>query len=335
MTKYVRLPNGNKMQIYSCSITNSCILKFIDTDVQTVKEFLGNDLIDYIDIVDSFGKVLSTHQVNGINKDVLSTTEKITEQEKRLISSAYDEEVSFTDENGEEKSKIVYHEPQYEIINKDKYIQVIVAPLETPTISDQIKQIKDEVGIVSTNNMTLDEFREYYKSQIGKECREKIETGVDVETSKGVQHFSYNSDDQSNIKDLIITTILSLLLQIILGKEPSEIHLPYHADKNLCTIYSSEDILKAYMMLSANKTYHTTYCNILNNMLYNATDMESIKNITYGMEITDEKYLEVLNEVNNSKDILLNLAEQLIEKMNPKEEKVLENEKENQGVGNE
>lgn len=335
MTKYVRLPNGNKMQIYSCSITNSCILKFIDTDVQTVKEFLGNDLIDYIDIVDSFGKVLSTHQVNGINKDVLSTTEKITEQEKRLISSAYDEEVSYTDENGEEKTKIVYHEPQYEIINKDKYIQVIVAPLETPTISDQIKQIKDEVGIVSTNNMTLDEFREYYKSQIGKECREKIETGVDVETSKGVQHFSYNSDDQSNIKDLIITTILSLLLQIILGKEPSEIHLPYHADKNLCTIYSSEDILKAYMMLSANKTYHTTYCNILNNMLYNATDMESIKNITYGMEITDEKYLEVLNEVNNSKDILLNLAEQLIEKMNPKEEKVLENEKENQGVGNE
>ena len=107
MTRYVRLPNGNKMQIYSCSITNSCILKFIDTDVQTVKNFLGNDLIDYIDIVDSFGKVLSTHQVNGINKDVLSTTEKITEQEKRLISSAYDEEVSYTDENGEEKSKIV------------------------------------------------------------------------------------------------------------------------------------------------------------------------------------------------------------------------------------
>ena len=335
MTKYVRLPNGNKMQIYSCSITNSCILKFIDTDVQTVKNFLGNDLIDYIDIVDSFGKVLSTHQVNGINKDVLSTTEKITEQEKRLISSAYDEEVTYTDENGEEKSKIVYHEPQYEIINKDKYIQVIVAPLEIPTISDQIKQIKDEVGIVSTNNMTLDEFREYYKSQIGKECREKIETGVDVETSKGVQHFSYNSDDQSNIKDLIITTILSLLLQIILGKEPSEIHLPYHADKNLCTIYSSEDILKAYMMLSANKTYHTTYCNILNNMLYNATDMESIKNITYGMEITDKKYLDVLNEVNNSKDILLNLAEQLIEKMNSKEENVLENEKKNQGVDNE
>lgn len=100
-------------------------------------------------------------------------------------------------------------------------------------------------------------------------------------------------------------------------------------------IYSDTDILKAYMMLSANKTYHTTYCNILNNMLYNATDMESIKNITYGMEITDKKYLDVLNEVNNSKDILLNLAEQLIEKMNSKEENVLENEKKNQGVDNE
>lgn len=45
-TKYVRLQNGKKMEIYDCVITNSCILKFINTDVETVKTFLGTDLID-------------------------------------------------------------------------------------------------------------------------------------------------------------------------------------------------------------------------------------------------------------------------------------------------
>ena len=41
--------------------------------------------------------------------------------------------------------------------------------------------------------------------------------------------------------------------------------------------------------------------------------MNSVKSITYGMNITDKKYLEVINKVNESKDVLLQLVTQVIE----------------------
>ena len=63
------------------------------------------------------------------------------------------------------------------------------------------------------------------------------------------------------------------------------------------------------MLLCSNKTYHTTYCNVLNAMINEAKDLASVKAITYGMEITDEKYLEVMSKINESKDALLTYVE--------------------------
>ena len=108
-----------------------------------------------------------------------------------------------------------------------------------------------------------------------------------------------------------------------LGENFDDIMFPYHSDANLCDIYSANDILKIYMALSSNKTYHTTYCNLLNSMISEAVDMTSIKSVTYGMEITDEKYLAVIEKVNKSKDLLLKLVEIVLnEESNNKESNV-------------
>ena len=79
------------------------------------------------------------------------------------------------------------------------------------------------------------------------------------------------------------------------------------------------------MLLCSNKTYHTTYCNVLNAMINEAKDLVSVKAITYGMEITDEKYLEVMTKINESKDALLTYVEKKFtlnksDSENPKEE---------------
>lgn len=67
--------------------------------------------------------------------------------------------------------------------------------------------------------------------------------------------------------------------------------------------------IEYYMSLCSNKTYHTTYCNVLNAMINEAKDLVSVKAITYGMEITDEKYLKVMSKINESKDALLAYVE--------------------------
>ena len=325
-TKYVRLQNGKKMEIYDCVITNSCILKFINTDIETVKTFLGIDLIDAIDIIDSDDKLISNHVLNMKRKTILFENTTIKEYEEIIVKEAYDEVIKVpvettsdgTDEttegtvegettNTEPKyeEKTIHHDAVVETVAKDVPVELITAILEKPSFEEELDVVKSTVGIVNTNNMTLDEFKTYYKGIIGKACTAAIEGGVDVETSFGKQHFSYTIEDQSNIKDLIITGIIS----------DFSLPLPYHADGHLCDTYQPEDILKIYMALSSNKTYHTTYCKILNAMITEVKDMDSVKAITYGMEITDEKYTDVISKINESKDALLKVVEGKVKAM--------------------
>lgn len=310
-TKYVRLQNGKKMEIYDYAITNACILKFINTDIDTVKGFLGTDMIDAIDIVDKNDVLIANHVLNMKRKTILFENTTITEYEDRVVKDAYDETVKTTDfDTGEEKEEVIHHEAVVEQVAKKVPVELITAILEKPSFEEELDVVKSTVGIVNTNNMTLDEFKTYYKGVIGKACTAAIEGGVDVETSFGKQHFSYTIEDQSNIKDLIITGIISDYV----------LPLPYHADGHLCDTYQPEDILKIYMALSSNKTYHTTYCNILNAMIAEAKDMDSVKAITYGMEITDGKYTDVISKINGSKDALLKVVEKKVNELATKNE---------------
>lgn len=327
-TKYVRLQNGKKMEIYDYAITNACILKFINTDVETVKAFLGMDLIDAIDIIDSDDKLISNHALNMKRKTILFENTTIKKYEERIVKEAYDEVIKIpvettTDETTEEtvegetantepkyEEKTIHHDAVVETVAKDVPVELITAILEKPSFEEELDVVKSTVGIVNTNNMTLDEFKDYYKGVIGMACTAAIESGVDVETVFGKQHFSYTIEDQSNIKDLIITGIIS----------DFSLPLPYHADGNLCDTYQPADILRIYMALSSNKTYHTTYCNILNAMITDAKDMVTVKGITYGMEITDGKYTDVISKINGSKDALLKVVEKKVNELATKNE---------------
>lgn len=230
----------------------------------------------------------------------------ITEYESRIAQEAYDEKILERDEETDTiKEKIVHHDAIYQDVPKNRTAEIISVKLSKPSIREEVENIKSVVGIVNTNSMSLEEFRDYYKEQIGKQCTAAIESGLAIETSLGKQHFSYTIEDQSNMKDLVMTAELT----------DFTLPLPYHANGELCALYQPTDILKIYMSLSANKTYHTTYCNVLNAMIKDAKDIESIKKITYGMEITDEKYTDIIKTVTDSKDALLAAVEKKLESL--------------------
>jgi len=50
-------------------------------------------------------------------------------------------------------------------------------------------------------------------------------------------------------------------------------------------------------------------------MIKEAKDIDSIKKITYGMEITDEKYANVIKTITDSKDALLAAVEKKLESL--------------------
>ena len=178
MDRYLRLPNGKKIKYYNFAITNALIVKFIDADVKELKLFFGADIIDYIDIVDENDNILENHNLYMKRTSILTESSSIIEYEDRVVKEAW------TDEEG------VEHPAEIEKISKEVPCDITTVILEKPSVSEELDNVKSIVGIVNTNNMTLDEFKNYYKTQIGKECTTAIENGVDVETTLGKKHFS-------------------------------------------------------------------------------------------------------------------------------------------------
>lgn len=133
---------------------------------------------------------------------------------------------------------------------------------------------------------SLDSVKSKKYAELSAICQAKIEEGISIEIDGVEEHFSYKTVDQNNIDDLS-----SLAIQTGLDQ-------PYHADGGNCKLYTPEQILNIYIAQKTNKAMQTTYYNQLREMIKNEyvedTDIETIKAITYGTELTGS-YLENYN----------------------------------------
>ena len=102
-------------------------------------------------------------------------------------------------------------------------------------------------------------------AEIKKDCEEYIYAGTDVTYSDGnTEHFTYNLADQSNISEMFTAVMAGAT------------EYPYHADGEICKIYSKEQIVTIYGTLSLFKTEATTYHNSLKAQINAMTDIDVI-----------------------------------------------------------
>ena len=115
-------------------------------------------------------------------------------------------------------------------------------------------------------------------AEIKKACEEYIYAGADVTYADGVkEHFTYNLADQSNISEMF-TAIMA-----------GATEYPYHADGEICKIYTKEQIVTIYGTLSLFKTEATTYHNSLKAQINAMTDVDAISAIKFKeTELTGE-----------------------------------------------
>lgn len=118
-------------------------------------------------------------------------------------------------------------------------------------------------------------------AEIKKNCEEYIYAGTDVTYTDGAkEHFTYSLVDQSNISEMF-TAIMA-----------GATEYPYHADGEICKIYSKEQIVTIYGTLSLFKTEATTYHNSLKAQVNAMTDADVIAAVKFKeTELTGE-YLE-------------------------------------------
>ena len=114
--------------------------------------------------------------------------------------------------------------------------------------------------------------------EIKKACEECIYAGTDVTYSDGnTEHFTYNLADQSNISEMFTAVMAGAT------------EYPYHADGEICKIYTKEQIVTIYGTLSLFKTEATTYHNSLKAQVNAMTDADAITAVKFKeTELTGE-----------------------------------------------
>ena len=118
-------------------------------------------------------------------------------------------------------------------------------------------------------------------TEIKQACEDYIYAGTDVKYEDGtVEHFTYNLADQSNISEMF-TAIMA-----------GATEFPYHADGEICKVYSKAQIVTIYGTLSLFKTEATTYHNSLKAQVNAITDADVIAAVKFKESERTGEYLE-------------------------------------------
>ena len=115
-------------------------------------------------------------------------------------------------------------------------------------------------------------------AEIKQACESYIYAGTDViMLDNSIEHFTYTLADQSNISEMFTAVMAGAT------------EYPYHADGEICKIYTKEQIVTIYGTLSLFKTEATTYHNSLKAQINAMTDVDAISAIKFKeTELTGE-----------------------------------------------
>lgn len=139
---------------------------------------------------------------------------------------------------------------------------------------------------VDPSTLPLEEAKEYQLNVVNKECTDAIYSGIDVETSKGTEHFSLTDKDQINI---------TALYTKCLSGTPS---VPYHADGAICREFSAEEMIALGEATLKYVIYCTTMCNHIRAWIQRSETVEEVIAIHFNSELPadlQESFNSVIN----------------------------------------
>lgn len=188
----------------------------------------------------------------------------------------------------------IYHVKDWEDIPKEAGIYETVTLEEISSKSvydgiitalDQEEEITDVKETTEENTTDLEFIRSGKIKEMTSECNKIIIKGLDLELNAVKGHFSFTEQNQTYI-DLLAARANN-----------GDTLLPYHADDELDTIFSKEDILKLKEAMDHHVMYHRVYLNSLQIYINSIKDIDELNKITYGVNIPEEFRSEVLKQL--------------------------------------
>lgn len=149
-------------------------------------------------------------------------------------------------------------------------------------------QVNQEI-VNNYNQSILESLKQQRKEKFSNICHSTIINGIEIKLSDGnTYHFTLEETDQINL-----TTAYNAILQ---GAE----QYPYHADGEMCKLYSAKDITTINKAAIKHKLYHTTYYNHLISWINRVETAEELESITYGIDLPEDLFKnmkEILSKI--------------------------------------
>lgn len=226
----------------------------------------------------------------------LTTVEEIRQEEVEKVRYLKPTLVTEVDENGEENSVETYVEiTKEEAENDDSVITEYVYnedgthQMETIEYTVEVKKwVFDESKQSEQSQEALSYVKKIKNEELNSACTEMIYSGIDVETTKGTEHFSLTDVDQLNIKALYDKAI------------SGETTLLYHSDGNLCRLFTADEIKSLMSQALFHVTFYTTLCNHLHVQVNNMRSIDRINEVNFSVSSLTDTYKDNFNQIINS-----------------------------------
>lgn len=286
MAKYLKLENGKEIEFYDYYVTNACIVKFLSTDFNTIKDFFGDMLVQSIEIEDEKDgekSVIEMKELGGMRRtDIHLEKGLIHETEEILVSKAYDEEIEVVighDDEGNDikETQTIHHDAEYKSVVKDIPVEFIVAVLERPSAEEQINEMKQYIGVVDEASLDLNGWKDH-KQELNKEALKDFLSTATVKFND--KEYGVTEDDQNEMS-------LNYMQYQVSKQAGIEEKLEWHAKKEKCVEFTEEDFLKLTLLV---KSFVYPYMNQMQEYkerIYACNSIDEVKAIEFSYIIKE------------------------------------------------
>lgn len=183
--------------------------------------------------------------------------------------------------------KVEYQDVSIIQITEEEYntlYEAIDSGEEIDISDDNEEPVQLEVPEVDPiEEITIEFLKERKTQEMSATCNAIIVAGFDVILSDNeTHHFSLTVQDQLNL-----ITLSSMAAA-------GEAYIPYHADGELCRMFTADDINKMVVAATEFKTFHTTYFNSLKVYINSMDSIDKVASVEYGVSIPEEYQSDVL-----------------------------------------
>lgn len=157
-----------------------------------------------------------------------------------------------------------------------------VLPYDFSKLLSDRMGIRDNINALQDDSLEVDaleKLKERKIAEMSAASQTTITNGIDYNE----KHYRLNTTDQINL-----TSLYSLA--------QSGASVPYHADGEVCRVFTPEEMCGLVQNATKWVIYHTTYFNLLKHQILALETEDEVKAVYYGIELKDE-YKSVLKSI--------------------------------------